>query len=65
MIMAEETFTVVGGHEVAGVPNGGTITRAELLAYDSRVHIDALVAGGHLAPVKSAEAKSETKKAGG
>lgn len=64
--MAEETYTVVGGLEVAGTPNGETITRAQLLAYDPLVNIDALVLGGHLEPGKGgAQSKPETKKAAG
>lgn len=63
--MAEETYTVVGGLEVAGTPNGGTITRSALLAYDPLVNIDALVQGGHLEPGKGgAQSKPGPRKAG-
>ena len=63
--MAEETFKVIGGLEVAGTPNGETITRTKLLEYDQHINVDALVAGGHLELVKGgSQAKSETKKTG-
>jgi hypothetical protein len=63
--VAEETYKVVGGLEVAGILNGETITRSKLLEFDPNVNVDALVEGGHLELVKGgAQAKSETKKAG-
>ncbi len=63
--MTEETYTVVGGLEVAGTPNGETITRSKLLEYDPLVNIEALVAGGHLELARGgSKAKPEAKKAG-
>jgi hypothetical protein len=63
--MAEETYRVVGGLDVAGVPNGETVTLAALLEYDPLVNVSALVAGNHLELVTSgAETPAKTKKTG-
>jgi hypothetical protein len=42
------SYTVAGGHTVAGVPPGETVTSKQLAGFN----IEALVAAGHLASTK-------------
>ena len=61
-----ETYVVISEFEVAGKRNGDTITNEELLAYDPRVNIDALLQGCHLSVADPGpQAKPGPKKAGG
>ena len=63
-----ERFTVTGPCSVAGVPPGGTVTRAQVEAWGEpgAINVDALI-GPHLTPVDAAadsppDAKTATVK---